>query len=118
MAAELIALIGDVNRFANMDKFLAYTGIALNNQGTGETETRYRSKYGRRDLMAVFHRIACTQQVANARTGELRNPEAKVYFGRLLGDQAAVPSDKRNRQRKSALATGGESSERRPPPDP
>ena len=97
-AAELVALVGDVTRFRNVDKFMAYTGIAPTTQGTGETETRYRSQYGRRELNALFYRIATTQLVVHAKTGEPRNPEAKAYYDRLLGAEAALPAKQRNRK--------------------
>jgi len=98
MAAELVALVGDVTRFNNVDKFMAYTGIAPTTQGTGETETRYRSQYGRRELNSFFYRIATTQLVVHAKTGEPRNPEAKAYYDRLLGAEAALPAKQRNRK--------------------
>ena len=97
-AAELVALVGDVTRFNNVDRFMAYTGIAPISQGTGETETRYRSQYGRRELNALFYRIATTQLVVHAKTGEPRNPEAKAYYDRLLGPEAAFPAKQRNRK--------------------
>ncbi|MDF2630579.1 MAG: family transposase [Symbiobacteriaceae bacterium] len=105
-AAELIALVGDVTRFKNVDKFLAYTGIAPVVQGTGESKTIYRSQYGRRELLSFFYRIACTQLVVHKKTGTPRNPEAKSYFDRLLGDQASLPSEKRDRktQKKALLS--------------
>jgi transposase len=98
MAAELIALIGDVTRFRNVDKFLAYTGIAPVTFGRGESETRLRSKFGRRELLALFHQIACHQLVVHHKTGTPPNPEAKAYFEKHLGDPAAVPKGKRDRK--------------------
>lgn len=105
-AAELIAVVGDVTRFKNVDKFLAFTGIAPVVQGTGENQSKFRSQYGRRDLMSLFYRIACTQLVVHKRTGEARNPDAKAYFDKLLGDQAALPSERRDRktQKKAILS--------------
>jgi transposase len=98
MAAELIALIGDVTRFPTVDKFLAYTGIAPVTMSSGESENRLRSKFGRRELLALFHLIACHQLVVHSKTGVPRNPEAKAYFDKHLGDQAALPKAKRDRK--------------------
>ncbi|HWI65120.1 MAG TPA: IS110 family transposase [Symbiobacteriaceae bacterium] len=104
MSAELIALVGDVTRFRNVDRFLAYTGIAPVAYGTGDHETRLRSQFGRRELMALFHRIASTQLVTHHKTKEPRNPEAKAYFDKCLGDQAKLPKEKQDKKvRKKAL---------------
>ncbi len=104
MSAELIALIGDVTRFRHVDQFLAFAGIAPVVMGTGGNETRLRSKFGRRDLLALFHRIACTQLVVHARSKEPRNPEAKAYFDKCLGEQAKLPVEKQDRKaRKKAI---------------
>lgn len=104
MAAELIALVGDVRRFATADKFLAYTGIAPVTLGSGEDESRFKSQFGRRELSALFHRIASTQLVVHRKTGVARNPAAKAYYEKHLGDQAAHPREKRDRKRlKKAL---------------
>ena len=104
MAAELISLVGDVTRFRKVDQFLAYTGIAPVTFGSGQQETRLRSQFGRRELLALFHRIASTQLVTHRNTGEPRNPEARAYFDRLLGEQAKLPKEKQDRKvRKKAL---------------
>lgn len=104
MSAELISLVGDVTRFPSVDQFLAYTGIAPVVMGTGNKETRLRSKFGRRELLARFHRIASTQLVVHRGTGVPRNPEAKAYYEKRLGDQAKLPKEKQDRKtRKKAL---------------
>ncbi|HYF95133.1 MAG TPA: IS110 family transposase [Symbiobacteriaceae bacterium] len=104
MSAELIALVGEVTRFPKVDHFLAYAGIAPVVMGTGDHETRLRSQFGRRELMALFHRIASTQLVVHHKTGEPRNPEAKAYFDKCLGEQAKLPKEKQDRKvRKKAL---------------
>jgi transposase len=104
MAAELIALVGDVTRFATADKFLAYTGIAPVTLGSGGHESRLKSMFGRRELSALFHRIASTQLAVHKKTGVPRNPQAKAYYEKHLGDQAALPRHKRDRKRmKKAL---------------
>lgn len=104
MAAELIALVGDVTRFPTVDKFLRYTGIAPVTLGTGEHLTQLKSKFGRRELSALFHRIASTQLVVHKKTGTPRNPEAKAYFEKHLGEQAGLPRRQRDRKRmKKAL---------------
>ena len=58
MAAELIALVGDVTRFPTEAKFLAYTGIAPVTLGSGGHESRLKSQFGRRELSTLFHQIA------------------------------------------------------------
>jgi transposase len=104
MAAELIALVGDVTRFPRVDKFLAYTGIAPVTLGSGGHESRLKSQFGRRQLSALFHRIASTQLVVHHKTDVPRNPAAKAYFEKHLGDQAGLPHAKRDRKRlKKAL---------------
>jgi transposase len=104
MATELIALVGDVTRFPNVDKFLAYTGIAPVTLGSGGHENRFKSQFGRRELSAQFHRIASTQLVVHKKTGAPRNPLAKAYYEKHLGDQVDLPHAKRDRKRlKKAL---------------
>lgn len=56
------------------------------------------SLYGRRELNALFYRISTTQLVVHAKTGPPRNPEAKAYYDRLLGSEAALPAKQRNRK--------------------
>lgn len=104
MSAELIALVGDVTRFRKVEHFLAYTGIAPVVMGTGGNENRFRSKFGRRELLALFHRIASTQLVVHRGTGVPRNPAAKAYFEKHLGEQAKQPKEKQDKKvRKKAL---------------
>ena len=98
MSAELIALVGDVRRFPHVDKFLAYTGIAPVTLGSGGHESRLKSMFGRRDLSALLHRIASTQLVVHKKTGVPRNPQAKAYYDKHLGEQAALPHAKRDRK--------------------
>ena len=98
MSAELIALIGDINRFRNPDKFVAFCGIAPVSFGSGEKENRVRSEFGRRELHSLMHQVAVYQLVVQPRTKEPRNPEAKAYYERHLGDQAARPSRERDRK--------------------
>lgn len=104
MAGELIALVGDVTRFKTVAKFLAYTGIAPVTLGSGGHESRLKSQFGRRELSALFHRIASTQLVVHKKTGVPRNPQAKAYYEKHLGEQAGLPRAKRDRKRmKKAL---------------
>jgi transposase len=104
MAAELIALVGDVLRFRTEAKFLAYTGIAPVTLGSGGHESRLKPQFGRRELSALFHRIASTQLAVHKKTGVPRNPQAKAYYEKHLGDQADLPRGMRDRKRmKKAL---------------
>jgi hypothetical protein len=67
-------------------------------------ENRFKSQFGRRELSALFHRIASTQLVVHKKTGVPRNPLAKAYYEKHLGDQADLPPAKRDRKRlKKAL---------------
>ena len=72
--------------------------------GSGGHESRFKSQFGRRELSALFHRIASTQLVVHKKTGVPRNPAAKAYYEKHLGDQAALPPGKLDRKRlKKAL---------------
>jgi transposase len=86
LAAELIALVGDVTRFPTEAKFLAYTGIAPVTLGSGGHESRLKSQFGRRELSTLFHQIASTQLAVHKGTGVPRNPAAKAYYEKHLGD--------------------------------
>jgi transposase len=93
-----------VTRFPTEAKFLAYTGIAPVTLGSGGHESRLKSQFGRRELSTLFHQIASTQLAVHKKTGVPRNPEAKAYYEKHLGDQAALPRAKRDRKRmKKAL---------------
>lgn len=98
ISAELIAMIGDVTRFANPDKFVSYCGIAPVSFGSGEKENRLRSKFGRRELLTLIHQVAVYQLVVHAKTKTPRNPEAKAYFEKHLGEQASRPGRERDRK--------------------
>jgi len=103
-AAELIALVGDVGRFRNVDKFLAYTGIAPGMTASGESEAKFRSRFGRRELLCFFHNFAAHQLVVAPRSGKPRNPEALAYYSKVLGDQAGLPKEKQDKRiRRKAL---------------
>lgn len=103
-AAELIALVGDVGRFKTVDKFLAYTGIAPGMAASGESEVKFRSKFGRRQLHAFFHNFAAHQLVLAPGSGKPRNSEAVAYYNKVLGDQAVLPKDKQDKRlRRKAL---------------
>jgi len=98
LSAQLISLIGDVTRFPNPDKFVSFCGIAPVTFASGEKDNRKRSKFGRRELHSLIHQLSIYQLVVHAKTKTPRNPEAKAYYDKHLGDQAARPSRERDRK--------------------
>lgn len=76
LAAKIVAHSGGIERFANLDGFIQYAGIAPREKSSGKTKRHVKSKTGSRKLNHTFYLAAMTQ---------LRwNPKAKVYFEKKL----------------------------------
>lgn len=76
LTAKLISQISDIERFANINKFVKYAGISPIEKSSGEIKRYKRGKIGNRRLNSAFYLIALNQ---------LRwNPKAKEYFLKKL----------------------------------
>ena len=94
-AAQLVAEIGDINRFSKADKLARFAGIAPVEMGSGGKTRNYKSKQGNRTLHGIFYFMA-VQQVQISKGSKIpRNPvfyeyyQAKIKDGKTKG-QALV----------------------------
>lgn len=76
LAAKIVAHSGGIQRFANLDSFIQYAGIAPREKSSGKTKRHSKSKTGNRRLNHSFYIAAMVQ---------LRwNEKAKEYFGKKI----------------------------------
>lgn len=76
LASKIVAHSGGIERFANLDSFIQYSGIAPREKSSGKTKRHVKSKTGNRKLNHTFYLAAMVQ---------LRwNPKAKEYFEKKL----------------------------------
>jgi len=72
LSAKIVAHSGGIERFANLDSFIQYAGIAPREKSSGKTKRHSKSKTGSRKLNHAFYMAAMVQ---------LRwNSQAKEYF--------------------------------------
>jgi transposase len=79
-AAELIAEIGDIHRFATSDKLARFAGIAPILVGSGNKVKNYKSKQGNRELHDIFKGLAIRQIAVTRTKREPRNPYFHAYY--------------------------------------
>lgn len=76
LASKIVAHSGGIERFANLDSFIQYAGIAPREKSSGKTKRHSKSKTGSRKLNNAFYLAAMVQ---------IRwNPKAKEYFEKKL----------------------------------
>lgn len=76
LASKIVAHSGGIERFANLDSFIQYAGIAPREKSSGKTKRHSKSKTGSRKLNHAFYLAAMVQ---------LRwNPKAKEYFEKKI----------------------------------
>lgn len=76
IASKIVAHSGGIKRFANLDSFIQYAGIAPREKSSGRSKRHTKSKTGSRKLNHAFYLAAMVQ---------LRwNPKAKEYFEKKL----------------------------------
>ncbi|CAM3662128.1 IS110 family transposase [Brevibacillus invocatus] len=79
-AAELVAEIGDIHRFATPDKLARFAGIAPIFAGSGGKSRNYKSKQGNRVLHEIIKGIAIRQIAVTRGKKEPRNPYFYTYY--------------------------------------
>jgi transposase len=79
-AAELVAEIGDIHRFATPDKLARFAGIAPIIAGSGNKVRYYKSKQGNRELHDIFKALAIRQIAVTRTKKEPRNPYFYTYY--------------------------------------
>lgn len=79
-AAELVAEIGDIHRFATPDKLARFAGIAPIAVGSGNKHRNYKSKQGNRELHDIIKALAIRQIAVTRTKKEPRNPYYHAYY--------------------------------------
>jgi transposase len=79
-AAELVAEIGDIHRFATPDKLARFAGIAPIAVGSGNKHRNYKSKQGNRELHDIIKALAIRQIAVTRTKKEPRNPYFHAYL--------------------------------------
>ena len=76
LSAKIVAHSGGIERFANLNSFIQYAGIAPREKSSGKTKRHSKSKTGSRKLNHAFYMAAIVQ---------LRwNSKAKEYFEKKI----------------------------------
>jgi len=83
-AAELVAEIGDIHRFATPDKLARFAGIAPIFAGSGGKGRNYKSKQGNRVLHDIIKSLAIRQIAVTRGKREPRNPFFYAYYEQKL----------------------------------
>lgn len=81
-ASALVAEIGDIQRFANVDKLDRFAGIAPVNFNSGGKGTNQKSRQGNRVLHRTFCNLAVQQVQVSKGSKKPRNPLLYEYFNR------------------------------------
>jgi hypothetical protein len=83
-AAELVAEIGDIHRFATPDKLARFAGIAPIAVGSGNKHRNYKCKQGNRELHDIIKALAIRQIAVTRTKREPRNPYFHAYYERRM----------------------------------
>lgn len=78
LAARLVAHSGGGKRFANVNRFIRYAGIAPIERSSGKTKRYVKYRYGNRSLHTALY--------LTARLQRQWNPKAKAYFEKKLNE--------------------------------
>nr|WP_246096434.1 transposase [Paenibacillus sinopodophylli] len=84
-AAELVAEIGDIYRFATADKLAMFAGIAPILRGSGNKVGYYKNKQGNRELHGIIKALAIRQIAVTRGKKEPRNPYFHAYYEQKNG---------------------------------
>lgn len=84
-AASLVAIIGDINRFDNVNKLAKFAGLApVNFSSAGKGKDR-KSKQGNRELYSTLYFLAI-QQIQVSKKGLPRNETFLAYYERKVSE--------------------------------
>ncbi|WP_334075555.1 MULTISPECIES: IS110 family transposase [Paenibacillus] len=86
LAAELVAEIGDIHRFATPDKLARFAGVAPIAVGSGNKHRHYKSKQGNRELHDILKALAIRQIAVTRTKKEPRNPYFHAYYERRMAE--------------------------------
>ena len=77
-AAKIVAHTNGIERFATVDKFLSYAGIAPKERSSGKSKRHIQSTKGNRKLNYALYWVALNQLT--------RNEKAKAYFDKKVNE--------------------------------
>lgn len=84
IASEILAEIGDINRFSSSAKLAKFAGIAPVTFGSGGKETTAKNKQGNRKLNGIFFMLA--MQSVQIRGEKARNPAFYNYYQKKISE--------------------------------
>ena len=85
-SANLIAEIGDINRFKNAKSLAKYSGVAPVTYASGMTNLQMANARGNRKLNEVFYRLALTSVMPIGTKGLLLNPILYEYYHKKISE--------------------------------
>jgi transposase len=86
MAGNLLAEIGDINRFSSADKLAKFAGIAPIKFSSAGKGTYQKSKQGNRRLFAIFYFLAIQMVQCSKVSGKQRNEVFYEYYQRKISE--------------------------------
>jgi transposase len=86
MAANLIAEIGDIERFQNPAKLARYSGVAPVIYASGKTNLQFANERGNRVLKSIFFNLAALMIVRHANSKKILNPFFYNYYHKKISE--------------------------------
>ena len=84
--AQILAEIGNINRFANNSKLARYSGIAPVDCSSGNSEKAFKSDFGNRELNGLIYNLACRSLTAGKNKDKPNYPIFLEYYYRKRND--------------------------------
>lgn len=84
--AQLVAEIGNINRFKNARKLAKYSGVSPITYSSGETDKQKRNRQGNRKLRSILFNLSVRQIQVVRGTKEPQNPMMYEYYQRKISE--------------------------------
>jgi transposase len=85
-AAELVAEIGDINRFPNADTLACYSGISPIRYSSGQTDKHFSNKMGNKNLRQTLFNISITLLTDPHKKGIPKNQYFFDYYNKKISE--------------------------------
>lgn len=82
--AQLVAEIGNIERFKNARKLAKYSGVSPITYSSGEKEKKFKNKQGNRQLRKILFDLSVRQIQVTRGAKEPRNPYMYAYYQRKI----------------------------------
>ncbi len=86
MASNLIAEIGNINRFPSPEKLAKYAGIAPVTYSSGKKDVQFSNERGNRTLNTIFYRLAVTVSTVSGKNKKIINPIFYEYYHKKISE--------------------------------